>query len=167
MAIRHWEPGEAGRADWERKKRGGRAATEVWRGGRFLCSFIPSYSCTYHSLPECEPTGTDEWVPLAERAGGVGRQGNNFGVDKMHTLNSLSVQFSHSVVSNSFQLHGLQHTRLPFHHQLPELAQTHPLSRWRHPTISSSVIPFSSCLQSFAASGSFPMSHQMAKVLEL
>ena len=60
---------------------------------------------------------------------------------------------------------------LPVHHQL--LGSTHnpcPLSWWRHPTISSSVIPFSSCLQSLRASGSFQgvsSSHQMAKVLEL
>ena len=48
---------------------------------------------------------------------------------------------------------------LPVHHQLPELAQTHvQLSHWCHPTISSSVVPFSSCLQSFPASGSFPLS---------
>ena len=47
---------------------------------------------------------------------------------------------------------------LPVHHQLPELTQTHPLSQWCHPTISSSVIPFFSCPQSFPASGSFPMS---------
>ena len=47
---------------------------------------------------------------------------------------------------------------LPVHHLLPEFIQTHPLSQWCHPTISSSVIPFSSCLQSFPASGSFPMS---------
>ena len=47
----------------------------------------------------------------------------------------------------------------PVHHQLPELAQTHVhSSRWCHPTISSSVIPFSSCLQSFPASGCFPVS---------
>ena len=47
----------------------------------------------------------------------------------------------------------------PFHHQLPELAQTHVhLSWWGHPTILSSVVPFSSCLQSFPASGSFQMS---------
>ena len=46
----------------------------------------------------------------------------------------------------------------PVHHQLPELAQTCPSSLWCHPAISSSVIPFSSCLQSFPASGSFQMS---------
>ena len=46
----------------------------------------------------------------------------------------------------------------PVHHKLLELAQTHTLSHWCHPTISSSVVLFSSCLQSFPASGSFPMS---------
>ena len=47
---------------------------------------------------------------------------------------------------------------LPVHHQLPELVQTRPQSQWCHPTVSSSVICFSSCLQSFPASGSFTMS---------
>ena len=48
---------------------------------------------------------------------------------------------------------------LPAHHQLPELTQTHVHeSRWCHPTISSSIVLFSSCLQSFPESGSFPMS---------
>ena len=51
---------------------------------------------------------------------------------------------------------------LPFHHQNLELAQTHPLSQWCHPTISSSVIPFSFCLQPFPESGSFPMSQFFA-----
>ena len=47
---------------------------------------------------------------------------------------------------------------LPVHHQLPEFTQTHSISWWCHPTISSSVVPFSSCPQSFPALGSFPMS---------
>ena len=52
---------------------------------------------------------------------------------------------------------------LPVHHQLPELAKTRPLStQWCHPTISSSVAPFSSCLQSFPASGAFSMSQFFA-----
>ena len=52
---------------------------------------------------------------------------------------------------------------LPVHHQLPEFTQTYPpLSQWCHPTISSSVIPFSSCHQSFPASGSFQMSQLFA-----
>ena len=51
---------------------------------------------------------------------------------------------------------------LPYHHQNLELAQTCPLSQWCHPTISSSVIPFSFCLQPFPESGSFPMSQFFA-----
>ena len=47
---------------------------------------------------------------------------------------------------------------LPVHHQLQEFTQTHPASQWCHPPISSSVVPFSSSLQSFPASGSFPQS---------
>ena len=69
------------------------------------------------------------------------------------------VQFSHSVVSNSLRPHGLQHARSPCPSPTPEVySNSCPLS-WRcHPTLSSSVIPFSSCLQSFPAPGSFPMS---------
>ena len=71
----------------------------------------------------------------------------------------LSVQFSHSVVSDSRQLHGLQHTRLPCPSPTPGTCSNScplsPFSWWCHPTISSSVISFSSCLQSFPASGSF------------
>ena len=70
-----------------------------------------------------------------------------------------SVQFSCSVVSNSLQPHGLQHARLPYPSTTPgACSNSWPLSQWCHPTISSSVIPFSSCLQSFPASGSFPVS---------
>ena len=70
-----------------------------------------------------------------------------------------SVQFSCSVVSNSLWPHGLQHARLPCPSPTPRVyPNSCPLSRWCHPTISSSVIPFSSCLQSFPASGSFQMS---------
>ena len=67
--------------------------------------------------------------------------------------------FSHSAVSSSLWPHGLQHTRL--HCPSPSLGTcSNPclLSWWCHPTISSSVVPFSSCLQSFSASGSFLMS---------
>ena len=58
-------------------------------------------------------------------------------------------QFSCSVVSNSFRPHGLQHARFPCPSQTPEAYSNSCLSRWCHPTISSSVVPFSSCLQSF------------------
>ena len=69
-----------------------------------------------------------------------------------------SVQFSCSVMSDSLRPHGLQHTRPPCPSPAPgAYSNSCPLSWWCHPTISSSVIPFS-CLQSFPASRSFPMS---------
>ena len=64
--------------------------------------------------------------------------------------------FSHSVVSDSLQPQGLQHARLPCPSLSPRACSNScPSSRWCHPTISSSVVPFSSCLQSFPASGSY------------
>ena len=70
-----------------------------------------------------------------------------------------SVQFSHSVISDSLQPHGLQHARPPCPSPTPGIySNSCPSSWWCHPTISSSVISFSSCLQSFPASGSFQMS---------
>ena len=69
------------------------------------------------------------------------------------------VQFSCSVESDSLWPHGRQHTRPPCPSPAPRAcSDSCPLSWWYHPTISSSVIPFSSRLQSFPASGSFPMS---------
>ena len=71
----------------------------------------------------------------------------------------LSVQFSRSVMSDSLQPHESQHARPPCPSPTPRVySNSCPLSRWCHPTISSSVIPFSSCLQPFPASGSFQMS---------
>ena len=76
-----------------------------------------------------------------------------------HPYSISSVQFSHSVVSDSLWPHGLQHARPPYPSPTPGVySNPCPLSRWCHPTISSSVIPFSSCPQSFPASGSFQMS---------
>ena len=70
-----------------------------------------------------------------------------------------SVQFSRSVVSDSLQPHEPQHARPSCPSPTPRVYwNSCPLSRWCHPTISSSVIPFSSRPQSFPASGSFPMS---------
>ena len=76
----------------------------------------------------------------------------------IHTLYQ-SVQFSHSVMSHSLWPYGLQHARAPCPSPTPGVySNSCPLSRWCHPTISSSVVPFFSCLQSFPASGSFQMS---------
>ena len=75
------------------------------------------------------------------------------------SYNSNSVQFSHSVMSDSLQPHGLQHARPPCPSQTPAVCSNScPLSQWYHPIIPSSVVPFASCLQSFQASGSFQMS---------
>ena len=74
-----------------------------------------------------------------------------------------SVQSSHSVVSDSLQPHGLQHARPPCPSPTARVYPNRcPLSRCCHPTIPSSVIPVSSCPQSFSASGSFPMSQFFA-----
>jgi len=74
-----------------------------------------------------------------------------------------SVQFSRSVVSESLRPHGPQHARPPCPSPTPGVhPNSCPLSRWCHPTISSSVIPFSSCPQSLPASGSFQMSQFFA-----
>ena len=104
----------------------------------------------------------------------IGIQGWNFTGNEWVTWKqeySLLLLFTRSVVSNSLWPHGLQHARLPC--PLPSFrvcSNSCPVSQWCHPTIFSSVVPFSSCLQSFPASGSFLMSqlfHQVAKVLEL
>ena len=74
-------------------------------------------------------------------------------------VNQLSVQFSRSVMSDSLRPHERQQARPPY--PSPTVGvypNPHPLSRWCHPTISSSVIPFSSCPKSFPASGSSQMS---------
>ena len=101
---------------------------------------------------------------------------------EMHRLQALPefekglLLFCHSVVSNSLCPHGLQHAILPYPLSSPWACSNSCLfSRWSHPTISSSAVPFYSCLQSFPASGFFfffffqwvSSSHQVAEVLEL
>ena len=75
----------------------------------------------------------------------------------------LFLWFSHSVMSNSLWPHELQHTMVPYPSPSPgAYSNSCPLSQWWHPTISSPVIPFSSCPQSFPASGFFPVSQLFA-----
>ena len=85
-------------------------------------------------------------------------------------LSFTSVQFSHSIVSDPLRPHELQHARLPCPSPTPgACSNSCPSSQWCCPTISSSVIPFSSCLQPFPASGLLQWVsylHQVAKVLE-
>ena len=103
-----------------------------------MCCFITGRNKNHLKLFLTKVSGHVSWAP--------------------HPLN-LSVQFSHSVVSNSLWSHRLQHARL--HCPLPTsraYSNSCPSSRWCHPTSSSSVVPFTSHLQFFPASGSFPMS---------
>ena len=85
-------------------------------------------------------------------------------LNQFYRLNGFSsVQFSHSVVSDSLQPHELQHARPPCPSPTPGVySNSCPSSWWCHPAISSSVIPFSSCSQSLPASGSFPGSQLFA-----
>ena len=74
-----------------------------------------------------------------------------------------SVQFSHSVVSDSLRSHESKHTRPPCPSPIPGVhSDSHPSSQWCHPAISSSVVPFSPCPQSLPASETFPMSQLFA-----
>ena len=87
-------------------------------------------------------------------------RGGNRGTEMFLTYLS---QFSCSAMSDSLQPHGLQHGRLPCPSPTPRACSNScPLSQWCHLTISSSLIPFSSCLQSLPASGSFQMSQLFA-----
>ena len=84
-------------------------------------------------------------------------------IQKFYSFQFSSVQFSCSVVSDSLQPHELQHARPPCPSPSPGVhSNSHLSSRWCHPAISSSVVPFSSCPQSLPASGSFPMSQLFA-----
>ena len=75
----------------------------------------------------------------------------------------VSLLFSHWAMSDTFWPHGLHHVRLPCPSLSPRVCSNScPLSQWCHPAISSFVVPFSSCLQSFPASGSFQMSQFFA-----
>ena len=109
-------------------------------------------ACSLQPVPCACRTDAEEG-PLHKTAHGTGSS-----VWKAsHTVSC--VQFSSSVMSDSLRPHGLQHARLPCPSPTPGVySNSCPLS-WRcHPTISSSVTPFSYCLQSFSASRSFPMS---------
>ena len=85
------------------------------------------------------------------------KMASDFAINRQKTL------FIHLAKSDSLWSHGLQHTRLPCPSPSPgTYSNSYPLSRWCHPAISSSVVPFSSCLQSFSSSESFPVSQLFA-----
>ena len=84
--------------------------------------------------------------------------------EKIDSLQFSSVQFSHSVMSDSLWSHELHHARPPCPSPAPGVhPNSHPSTRWCHPAISSSVVPFSSCPQSLPASDSFPISQLFAR----
>ena len=107
-----------------------------------------------HLFCQCSCIRKDSWITEESEKAGL-----KLNFQKLKSWHPVpSVQLSHSVMSNSMQPHGLQHARLPCPSPTPgACSNSCPSSRWCHPTISSSVVPFSSCLQSFPASGSFPM----------
>ena len=90
-------------------------------------------------------------IPWTEEPGGLQSMG-------LQRVGVNLVLFSHSVMSDSLWPHGLQPTRLPCPASPKAFSNSCPLSQWCHPIISSSVVLFSSCLQSFPASGSFAVS---------
>ena len=118
-----------------------------------LCGFFPwvgKVTASHHAVIEKGPRMTTATVCLESGC----HMGGNI---------PCSVQFSHSVMSDCLQPHELQHTRPPCPSPTPGVyPNSCPLSRWCHPTISSSVIPFSSCSQSFPTSRSFPVSQLFA-----
>ena len=131
-----------------------------------------------HQVPWSIESLTPPWTPSEgvedqqlqqHRVQSLQRQTANALVVQSLAMLSSSVQFSHSVVSDSLWPHGLHHARLPCPSPTPRVYSNSCLSsQWCHPTISSSVIPFSSCLQSFQHQSLFQwvsFSHHVAKVL--
>ena len=121
----------------------GLSRQEYWSGLPFLSpGFLPK-----PGIKSASPTWQADHLPLSH----------------LVSHKSLLLLFSFLVVSDSLQLCGLQHARLPCTSPSPRACSNScPLSLWCHQTISSSVVPSSSSLQSFWASGSFPMSHFFA-----
>ena len=110
--------------------------------GNYFGVFLGSNLSTVRNFSD--PYGSSMWRSLIELCS---------------VCNHCSVQFGHSVVSDSLNPHGLQYARPPCPSPTPEVySNSCPSTWWSHPTISSSVVSVSSCLQSFPASGFFPMS---------
>ena len=101
-----------------------------------------------------QPLATIKWFSFC---GSI--YSGHFTQKELYNFLSSSVQLSHSVMSNSLWPHESQHARPPCPSPTPGVhSNSRPSSRWCHPAISSSVVPFFSCPQSLPASGSFPMS---------
>ena len=144
-----------------------------------LASFLPNWSQEEKGTTEDEMAGWHHWLDGCEfelwelvmdreawRAAIHGVARSRTRLSNWTELNILL--FSRSVLSDSLQPHGVQHARLACPSPTPRAySNSCPLSWWWHPTISSSVVPFSSCPQSVPASGSFLMSQYRPKYWSL
>ena len=129
---------------------------------------VPASLALFLTSWECRVQPLAMWEHLRASADGqCSELGSYIPCTSSRPRGCSSVQFSCSLVSDSLRPHGLQHARLPCPSPTPRAClNSCPLSRWCHPTISSSVVPFSSHLQSFPDQGLFQWvssSHQMAK----
>ena len=123
--------------------------SEKWQGF-FAMRFKSPIQAGRNGAPNLQPVSQAQEISSLERSVNVGP----LGVDSQ----AVSVQFSHSVMSDSSWPRESQHARPPCLSPTPGVySNSCPLSWWCHPVISSSIVPFSSCPQSLPASGSFPM----------
>ena len=135
-----------------------------WCHPAISSSVIPFSSCP-QSLPASESFPMSQIFAWGGRSIAFQRANQPSNINEnINTFTSInSVQFICSVMSDSLRPNGLKPARPPCPSSTPgAYSNSCPLSQWYHPTISSSVIPFSSCLQSFPASGSFPMNQFFA-----
>ena len=140
--------------------------SSLWCHPAISSSVVPFSSCP-QSLPASESFPMSQLFAWGGQSTGVSALASFLPKKSQGLLVNncipCSVQFSHSVLSDSLWAHGLQQNRPPCPSLSPGVySNPCPLSRWCHPTISSSVLPFSSCPQSFPASGSFQMSQFFA-----
>ena len=131
--------------------------------GHFKCPYSPEFSNTFSNYfwrgccrgDQVYTKGYDRLLSCRYCYSSIPLENT---LETNFALCHISVQFSCSVMSDYLQPHGLQHARLPSPSPMPgACSNSCPLSQWCHPTISSSAIPFSWCLQSFPALGSFLM----------
>ena len=125
-----------------------------------MCLYI-HFQYLYYMFLLCNKKTHTTWI-MSDSSFSTAK-GNGIREANRRKYTKSSVQISRSVMSNSSWPHGLQDTRPPCPSPTSRACSNScPLSQWCHPTISSSVVPFSSCLQSFPASGSFPTSQFFA-----
>ena len=134
-----------------------RLGGNTWNLNIYLCLSVASYHLSFSSLGLQQPPQFTKHLLCALHCKSIISLTSS--KNPMRWVVFSSVQFSHWVLSDSLGPLGLQHTRIPCLSPAPgAYSDSCPSSWWCRPIISSSVVPFSSCLQSFPASGSFQMS---------